>query len=363
MRAYRIFALWTTAATYFLVFAGALVRVSGAGLGCPDWPKCFGRWIPPTSLDQLPAGIDPATFNVTLAWIEYFNRLAGVTVGFLILGVALLALRYFRKKPRVLYPSLAAALLVAFQGWQGSQVVASGLEPYIVTIHMGLALIIASLLIYATLESFSVSSSPSSLAEFPKHTRLLVVWLWVVTILQIILGSQVRQGLETAARQNSHGTPNDWFSSIGVLDDLHVIFGVLAGLLMLYTGLAVLHTDGRTVIIRQTVWGLLVLVILQALSGLVLLMSGLPALTDLYHLWFASLFLGLLLVLLGIVRRPRVLDSQWQGSFRRLSAIVLAVVVIMGLVSWWVIDQARDSTQPAQSVIGALLPSVQEGPS
>ena len=64
----------STIGTYVVIFVGGLVRVSGAGLGCPDWPQCFGRWFPPTSIDQLPAHIDSSKFNLVLAWIEYVNH-------------------------------------------------------------------------------------------------------------------------------------------------------------------------------------------------------------------------------------------------------------------------------------------------
>ncbi len=351
MKAFRRLALLTTAATYFLVFVGGLVRVSGAGLGCPDWPKCFGRWIPPLSLDQLPPNIDPSSFNVTLAWIEYFNRLVGMTVGFLILGVAILALRHFRKTPRVLYPSLAAAVLVAYQGWQGSHVVASGLEPFIVTIHMVLALVIASLLIYATLESYSVSHAESvELSDFPGHTRRLVAGLWGATIVQIILGSQVRQGLEVVSRQSPSSSPEKWFTEVGVINDVHLILGILVALLTFYAGLAVIRSEGgRFPIVRQSVLGLLLLVVLQAGSGLMLLLSGLPALTDLFHLWFASLFVGLLLVLFVAVRQPGTMATQWKGSFTKTAVAVALVVILMGIGSWWVIAQARESRQPDRS--------------
>ena len=75
MRYFFRFSLTTLFMTYLLIFIGGLVRVAGAGMGCPDWPKCFGRWIPPISVEQLPTHIDPAQFNFVLAWIEYCNRL------------------------------------------------------------------------------------------------------------------------------------------------------------------------------------------------------------------------------------------------------------------------------------------------
>jgi len=91
MKYFSRFSTLTTLLTYILIFVGGLVRVSGAGMGCPDWPKCFGRWIPPTSLDQLPTDIDPAQFNIVLAWIEYSNRLVGVVIGLMITATLILA--------------------------------------------------------------------------------------------------------------------------------------------------------------------------------------------------------------------------------------------------------------------------------
>src|SRR3989338_8742997 len=72
---------------YFVILAGGIVRISGAGLGCPDWPRCFGRWIPPTDISQIPPHINTGDFNFRLAWTEYINRLAGVISGFVIFGI------------------------------------------------------------------------------------------------------------------------------------------------------------------------------------------------------------------------------------------------------------------------------------
>jgi len=96
MKNFRRFAFAATVATFFVIFAGGLVRVTGAGLGCPDWPTCFGRWFPPTDISQLPPDIDPTQFNFALAWIEYINRLAGVVLGVLIAVTAIWALIKFR---------------------------------------------------------------------------------------------------------------------------------------------------------------------------------------------------------------------------------------------------------------------------
>ena len=99
MKPFRTFAYLSTGLTYLLIFIGGLVRVAGAGMGCPDWPKCFGRWIPPTSLDQLPVYIDPAQFNIVLAWIEYCNRVFGTLVGVTITITLILGLKNYASYP------------------------------------------------------------------------------------------------------------------------------------------------------------------------------------------------------------------------------------------------------------------------
>ena len=117
----------TTAATYLLIFVGGLVRVSGAGLGCPDWPKCFGRWIPPTNVSELPDDIAPESFNLVLAWIEYVNRLVGVVIGLLILLTYIVAIACFRRHRGILVATTLTLLLIGIQGWLGGRVVASEL--------------------------------------------------------------------------------------------------------------------------------------------------------------------------------------------------------------------------------------------
>jgi len=227
-RRYRKFTIVSVVATYLLIFVGGLVRVSGAGLGCPDWPKCFGRWIPPTSVEQLPASMDPALFNFTLAWIEYINRLVGVIVGLLILGVAFLAVKNFREQKRIVYPSLGVAILVAFQGWQGSQVVSSGLEPIIVTAHMVVAFIIVSILIYLALQAYYLEHPEiDDDATYPASLRKWTGALWGLVIVQIILGTQVRSAIEHAAEQFPWYTSNQLLQQADPVSYLHGILGVL----------------------------------------------------------------------------------------------------------------------------------------
>ena len=161
-RRFRSWAVGTIAAVYFLIMVGGLVRASGSGMGCPDWPKCFGRWVPPTSEAELPAdyrvtyaehGYADAGFNVVKTWIEYINRLIGVVIGLLIFVTLLASWPLRTEDAAVFWWSLSAFLLVGFEGWLGSVVVASNLMPWIVTLHMVAALMVVGALLMALARS------------------------------------------------------------------------------------------------------------------------------------------------------------------------------------------------------------------
>ena len=123
-------AVVSTILSYLLIFVGGLVRVSGSGMGCPDWPRCFGRWIPPTNIDQIPSYMDTTSFNIVLAWIEYSNRSLGVLVGFSIIVLNIIAIYYFRKEMKLFLSSILSLILVAANGGLGAIVVSSILNPF-----------------------------------------------------------------------------------------------------------------------------------------------------------------------------------------------------------------------------------------
>src|SRR5262245_6563212 len=200
LSSFQRLALWTTASTYFLILVGGLVRASGAGLGCPDWPRCFGSWVPPASAAELPAGFDASQFNPTLMWTEYLNRLLGVLVGFLILGTLVSAFRHHRRTGGILWPTLAAFLLVGFQGWLGGVVVQQELASWIVTVHLVVALIIVSLLRYATVFAFFSDHPRPSAATVARRVPLswAVLALILLTLVQVALGAQVRGHVDSA---------------------------------------------------------------------------------------------------------------------------------------------------------------------
>jgi cytochrome c oxidase assembly protein subunit 15 len=305
MTTFRRLALLSTIGTYVVIFAGGLVRVSGAGLGCPDWPKCFGGWIPPISAIDLPAGIDPATFNFTLAWIEYLNRFSGMILGLFIAATAVLALMRYRAVRSILYPSLGAALLVAFQGWQGGQVVISELQPLAVSIHLVVALVIVSLLTYVSQKAYYLEEASDRPAiAYPKAVPLSIAILWVLTVIQIIIGANVRAGIESLITTNPLGNDHELLALAGGIKYAHALLGVVVAALTLVVGVQIYRvTPQPEAIVRMSVWWLIFLVATQMMVGTGLIAVALPPLLQLFHVWIASLFVGALLVLYTATKR------------------------------------------------------------
>src|SRR5688500_83474 len=128
--------LITCGIIFILIVIGGTVRATDSGLGCEDhWPKCDGQWIPNT---------DKATL------IEYSHRLTASIVGFLALGIVIVAWRIYRNVPRIFSPAIALGLLVVFQAGLGAVVVVQELPPEVVTVHLGTALTIISVLLLLT---------------------------------------------------------------------------------------------------------------------------------------------------------------------------------------------------------------------
>ena len=224
---YQKTALSTIAATLFLIMVGGIVRAAGAGLGCPDWPKCYGLWIPPMHVSELPPGFDVDSFNAFKTWTEYINRLIGVLVGFFIAANFLTSLRYRKSKPNVTISSLLALILVLFQAWLGGQVVRSGLASGMITLHMLLAMIIVGVLLYASFKSkedfVELRMSHKSKQQF---LRLGII-IGVLSIIQMILGTQVREAIDLVNEGIVITDRGLWIEHIGVIYKVHRSFSWL----------------------------------------------------------------------------------------------------------------------------------------
>jgi len=209
--AFRRLGILTIFAVYCVILAGGIVRASGAGMGCPDWPTCFGQWIPPTEEAQLPAnyhelyaqrGYENTQFNPVKTWTEYSNRLLGASIGFLIFLTAWSSRIYRKTDKTIFYLSLSSFFLVGFQGWLGAHVVSSNLKPYMITAHMLLALVIVGLLIYTIARSQQESLRQLSTGDLPKKFKTVLWVAMLMTLVQIAMGTQVREAVDVIAHAN-----------------------------------------------------------------------------------------------------------------------------------------------------------------
>ncbi len=308
-RRFRRVAIATTALTYFLISVGAIVRVTGAGMGCPDWPKCFGLIVPPRSVAELPPfgsysyppGWRVESFDPLLTWIEYVNRLIGVLVGLAIFVTLIVAILDFRRRRNVLLPTIAAFLGVLYAGWLGSRVVAHELAPWMVTVHLGSAIVVVSCLVIAVVNASSnMVNTPTAGQRFASRSAIIV---GVLALVQGGIGTQVRGLLEDIARAHPEYSRDQLLEKVGMLDLLHknLALVVVAGAVTLVFIFRT-HVRDQTAAVRAAIV-VAVTSLIQFALGAVLAAMALPKVAQVLHLLFGALLLGAITAAAMLARR------------------------------------------------------------
>ena len=296
---FRRIGIITIFAVYVVILMGGVVRASGAGMGCPDWPMCFGKWIPPTEESQLPAnyheiyaerGYENTQFNPVKTWTEYSNRLVGVTIGFLIFITAWSSRIYLKTDKTVFYLSLSSFFLVGFQGWLGSSVVASNLKPVMITVHMLLALIIVALLIYTIARSQRDSLSKIDTDLLPAKFKTVLIAAMIMTLLQVAMGTQVREAVDFIARE--HIERQYWREDFPIIFYIHRSFSSIILFTNLWLVWKIYQSVDKQNLLFRTGLALAGLVVTAILAGISLDRLGVPAIIQPIHLLVASLIFG-----------------------------------------------------------------------
>ncbi|MDD2863180.1 MAG: COX15/CtaA family protein [Methylococcales bacterium] len=297
---FRRLGMLTICAVYIVILAGGIVRASGAGMGCPDWPTCFGQWIPPTSEAQLPAnyheiyaqrGYENTQFNPVKTWTEYTNRLVGVTIGFLIFLTAWSSRIYLKTDKPVFYLAVTAFLLVGFQGWLGSTVVSSNLNPLKITIHMVVALLIVALLIYTITRSQRDTFASIDLSVLPTKLPTVLNAVLIMSLVQITMGTQVREAVDFI----SHDLVLErqfWREDFPVIFYVHRSFSSLILFTNAWLVWRLWQHVARTHPIVKAGFLLFALIVTAILAGVSLDRLGMPPVAQPIHLLMANLILG-----------------------------------------------------------------------
>jgi len=273
---------------FLVILAGGVVRMTQSGMGCPDWPTCFGRWIPPTDAGQLPPDFEKYlrqqdidhTFNAWHTWIEYINRLLGALLGIFIFIHTIWSFIKFRNSNRqVIYISFFMLLAVGFQGWLGKKVVDANLAAVKVTAHMLVALLIAALPLVI------ISKLKPLKTETGKLIKSLAVITLLLVLVQIVMGTAVREQTDEIAKSLDYQQRDLWIGKLGSEFFIHRSFSWIvaaACIFLFWKSRAMPASQSHRVAI-------LFFMICAFAAGLVMFFMNMPALAQPLHLLFASL--------------------------------------------------------------------------
>ncbi len=332
--------LATIISLFAVILAGGIVRSSGSGMGCPDWPKCFDQYIPPSQVSQLPLDyqtkyvakrvaknerfakilatlgytqmayhirndqsiLQPEEFNAVKTWTEYINRLVGVVCGFLMLGCFWFSFIYIKSCKRIFFLTLLNLFLLVFQAWLGSLVVSTNLLAWVVTVHMLVALLILAISIYTYFQARLLIAQYSSANNVNRLLKGVAILAILLTTVQITLGTEVREQLDAIATRMNQLNRGEWVSRIGFSFNLH---RDLAILVVLFNVLLFLMIKRQYVVnTPQFQYGvsILFILVLQIIAGLSLSYFCLPPIAQAAHITLGSLLFGgqfYLMLLLG----------------------------------------------------------------
>lgn len=345
-RLYTRLNLITIIAVYLLIMVGGIVRSTGSGMGCPDWPKCFGNYLPPTDASELPKNykeiysqkrheknlrvasmmrtigmeslanritsdnsiLIEQTFNPTKTWVEYINRIVGVLVGLFILSSFVKSFSYWSHNKKITILSFCALLLVSFQGWIGSIVVSTNLLPGIITFHMLLAIGLIALLLYIRFETQENKRVIEK--KRPNSVQGLLIVCIILLLTQIVLGTQVREAIDTIANHLGEKARVQWVDSLGLTFYLHRSYSLVIltlHLILLFRLFRTLNLVGTSVVLS---WTLILLILLEIVTGTILVNFALPYMIQPVHLFLALLIFGIQYYLLLMVRESSNINKR-----------------------------------------------------
>lgn len=294
----------TTITVILVIAAGSIVRTTQSGMGCPDWPTCYGLIIPPTAIDQLPQnyqqlyanqGIPAESFDVLKTWIEYVNRLLGALLGLFVLLQTALSIKFRNLHPRQMYASMALLVFTGLQGWLGARVVSSNLAPYKITIHMIVAFIILLIATYASYQSEDNRTKDKHIFRF----SLIAMGLMFI---QLLMGTQVREEIDLLAKSLNFMQREIWIDNLSMLFPIHRSFSLLITGVISYILYKCRQNEQIWAAIRTQRLFLMGGLGISIFSGIVMTYFSVPAAMQPTHLICASVIIW---SLFGIILRSR----------------------------------------------------------
>ena len=323
-KTYNFLLIFSVILVYLVIAAGATVRMTGSGMGCPDWPKCFGYIIPPSDRSQLDwkkrhnykkgqiiivneslyVAINDFTstkiynsqnwvaytkheysvFNSTHTWVEFLNRLLGAVAGFVTLLLFITSIFKFKKDYLKTLFSFFVILGMGFQAWLGKLVVDSNLIPFKISTHMGMALLIIFLLV------FLLERENQSKIDFPKKKsfKILILLSLILTVFQIGFGVQVREFVDIQTDYLGLKNKSNWLLKAPILFYIHRSFSLVVLALNSFLGIKLLKNGTIPLVFKC----IILFIGLEILTGIMMYYFHFPFSTQPIHLLLASLLFG-----------------------------------------------------------------------
>lgn len=322
----------TLLSLYLVILAGSIVRATGSGMGCPDWPKCFGLYIPPLSPSEIEyhpgehyaAGrmiivndtlwhtsinlIAPAQFARTQweaysqhnyakfyvlhTWIEYINRLLGALSGLFLAILFVISLSRYKRDKLTAILLFIGMLVLGFVGWLGKVVVDSNLAPYKISLHMFSALVMVAIVIYVN-SRVRRQVDDKAIEHVNKTVGWGFVGLLLLTLVQIYIGTQVRQQVDVLYKVTENTNRENWIVQLNSTYMLHqlIAIGIVLFHILLYVVLR-RKTDSSSILKRRAL--VLVLILLaEYIAGVVMHRFAIPNWIQPVHLLMATFVFGL----------------------------------------------------------------------
>lgn len=287
MRPYTWLIAASALSTYLLIVVGGIVRVTGSGLGCPDWPLCEGQVIPPARID---------------AWIEVSHRITAAAMSLISLA-ALIGAYWPRRRPAAPWLTTAAILLV-LQILLGAVVVLTELPGLAVNLHLLVALVILGLILVGVVTSLPSTWRP---ATVDPGLRRLALWTTVAVFALLVSGSYV---FGTGTSLACNGWP---FCESGIIPNRlsdwvnysHRLVAALVGLALIGTCWRVWRQRGRSPALGWTAALTVVLFILQIVVGALVVIERLNGPWPGLHLALAAAVWAALVLMTAFTALPR----------------------------------------------------------
>ena len=300
----------------FLLFVGATVRVTGAGMGCPDWPTCWGLLIPPTHVEQVDFDKLPIEkfqkkaermgrerssitreslreeFNPRHVWTEFLNRLTSLPVGFFTLSTFIASFWLRKSRPHIFWLSFAAVILVMANAIMGAMLVYSNLAPVLISSHLALAMALICVLVYCvwagTDTPFKIQSSSTTNAA-----KVVVAILLFTTIVEGILGAQIREMTDELAKSHIDAPRAIWIKDLEQ-SGIYLLHRSFSWVILLVTvGAFWLARKNQSAGTTPTQKGVLAIVLAQMVLGLVMAQVHIYSWVQLLHVGLAAILLAL----------------------------------------------------------------------